>query len=406
MATSVTPAPTPMPEPTELLEARAEAIRLSGWGRPFRLVQPYNLAFWVWLVLALIGAWQFVHLFTSYVPLASTGLTIGVVVIAAYAVALFVFFRTVVDRYTRLPPLLLAAAILWGGLAATYAIAITGNDANITLIQKLVGQGFAHDWSAAISAPFVEESSKAAGFLLLLTLAPTLLQSTRSALVTGAFIGLGFQVFEDLLYGANSAAGGFYANQAGSVLDVAGLRLATGVISHPAYSALCCVGVLYLLGSPAVRRNVPKGLGFIALGVLGHGLWDGAGAIGDSGPGTVLAMIGALLLAIVALTWAFKASAPDDQRWMAAILAPEVASGAVTADEAAAAAGRRNDRRRFTHAGKGHGHHRDNAHALEATLDLAHELAVSEGQDTPAVDHARSELTRVRPDQARAGENP
>lgn len=371
------------------------AIAASGWGQPFRLVQPYNLAFWVWAIGVTYGVWA---TFQQFAPVASVGaeaLEVGALVAIGYGALLWLFFRWI-DRYDRLPALLLVSAFLWGGFAATYGMAIVGNTSNLTLMGKLAGQGFLNDWGPGISAPIVEESSKAAGFLLLITLAPKLLHSPRAALVTGAFIGLGFQILEDDLYSVQGAGQNFYANQADSVVQMAVLRIATGLISHPAYTALCCVGVLYLLGSPAVRRNVPRGLLFILFGVLVHASWDAAGAIGDSGPGVFLAMIASSLLAIFGLRWAFRLSQPLEQAWMRDILAPEVSAGNVTAEEIDAAAGRRKERRAFVKASKGHRGHQQGRHVLDAVIDLAHELAASGGKETDAVSHSRAEVVRLR----------
>ena len=46
----------------------------------------------------------------------------------------------------------------------------------------------------------MEETAKAAGFVLLIVMAPRLIRTTFDGLVVGHVIGLGFQVFEDWLY--------------------------------------------------------------------------------------------------------------------------------------------------------------------------------------------------------------
>lgn len=376
-------------------ERRQAAITASGWGQPFKLLQPHNLAFWVWVVGVTYGVWATFRLYSPAAPVGAEALGVGALVAFGYGVLLWLFFKWI-DRYDRLPVLLLVSAFLWGGFAATYGMAIVGNTANLTLMGKLAGQGFVNDWGAGITAPIVEESSKAAGFLLFLTLAPKLLHSPRAALVTGAFIGLGFQILEDDLYSLQGAGSNFYANQADSVIHMAGARIATGLISHPAYTALCCVGILYLLGSPAVKRNVPRGLLFILFGVLIHASWDAAGALGNSGPGVFVAMIGSSLLAIFGLVWAFRLSQPLEQEWMRDILAPEVTAGNVTTEEIDAAAGRRKTRKAFVKASKGHRGHKHNRHVLEAVIDLAHELATSGGAESDGVSHARAEVVRLR----------
>ena len=381
---------------SEQIARRERAIELSGWGRPFQLIQVHNAAFWLWLAGIAYGVWQVVHIFAPDTPVAGQALVVGVLVAAGYGSLLWLFFRSV-DRYDRLPLGLRITGFLWGGLTATYVLALSGNDANISVLGKAFSPVFAHDWGAGISAPLVEESSKGIGFLLILTLAPKVIRSPRAALMTGAFIGLGFQILEDVLYSVNGAASGFFSDQAASVIHTALLRIATGMISHPAYAGLFAVGVLYLVGSPAVTRNVPRGIAFLLLSVAIHGTWDASSAIGDqNGPLVFGALIVSSLLAIIALRWAFRLSSPLEQGFMRDILHPEVSAGNVTAEEIDAAAGTRKTRKAFIKATHGHRGHKQTKHVIEATIDLAHEIAAADGADTHDVRHARSELVRLR----------
>lgn len=395
--TDVTTAPAGAASPTEPLTAsRDAAIAASGWGQPFHLVQPRNLAFWIWTVAVIYGIWSAFQQFSPVVPAGGEALRVGAIIAVGYGAALWLFFRSI-DRYDRLPVLLLVTAFLWGGFAATYGIAIVGNTSNTELLGKLLGQGFVNDWGPGISAPLVEETSKAAGFLLLLTLAPKVLHSPRAALITGAFIGLGFQILEDDLYSVSGAASSFFVDQSSAVERMSLLRIATGLISHPAYTAIFCVGILFVIGSPAVKRNVPRGLLFMLISMLIHGSWDASAAIANSNGGAVIGvMLFSTLLAIFSLRWAFRLSQPLEQGWMRDILAPEVAAGHVTDAEIDAAAGRRKTRRAFVKATHGHGAHKDARHTLEAVIDLAHELAAAGGAETPAVEHARDEVVRLR----------
>ncbi|MDA0170957.1 PrsW family intramembrane metalloprotease [Solirubrobacter taibaiensis] len=380
----------------EQLARRDAAIATSGWGRPFRLLQPRNLAFWVWAAGVIFGVWSALQLFSPQAPVAGEALTVGALVAAGFGAVLWLFFKSI-DRYDRLPVLLLVSAFLWGGFAATYGMAILANSANMELLAKLIGQGFESDWGAGLSAPIVEETSKGVGFLLFFTLAPAVLHSPRAALITGAFIGLGFQILEDDLYSLQGAAGAFYADQAGAVLQTAVVRIATGLISHAAYTGIFCVGLLYVLGTPAVKRNVPKGLLFMLIAMTIHGTWDAAAAIADgNGFGTIGALLFSSVLALVALLWAFRLSQPLEQQWMRDILAPEVAAGHVTTEEIDAAAGRRKHRKAFEKATHGHRAHKHARHVLEAVIDLAHELAASGGKETPSVQYARAEVVRLR----------
>ena len=85
---------------------------------------------------------------------------------------------------------------------------------------KIGGTSFAQNWAAGFTAPINEEWGKAVGLVLLLSLAPRLVRSAYDGFIIGAFIGLGFQVFEDVLYVFNGAAQAFGVDQAGKSLRI------------------------------------------------------------------------------------------------------------------------------------------------------------------------------------------
>ena len=70
----------------------------------------------------------------------------------------------------------------------------------------------------------------------------------------GAFIGLGFQIVEDISYAMNSAASQFCANQVGASLQTVYLRTVVGVSAHILYSAIFCAGLIYVLGTAEQPR--------------------------------------------------------------------------------------------------------------------------------------------------------
>ncbi|ROP41752.1 PrsW family glutamic-type intramembrane protease [Saccharothrix texasensis] len=89
---------------------------------------------------------------------------------------------------------------------------------------KVGGTAFAADWAAGLTAPTTEEFAEALGLVLLIGLAPRLVRSAYDGFVIGAFIGLGFQVFEDVLHVVDGATQSFGVDQFGSSLHVFLLR--------------------------------------------------------------------------------------------------------------------------------------------------------------------------------------
>ena len=159
---------------------RSRAIDQSGWGEDFRLVQPRNLAFWVYCALVITGAYVLSGQISIAAAAYSGALVSGIVAFGLLAIA-YLWFIRYEDRYTTVPHGLAGAGFVWGFVAATGAFALLANGAVIDLYAKIFGASFAFDWGPALAAPLDEELAKGAGVLLLLTLAPRLIRSIKAA---------------------------------------------------------------------------------------------------------------------------------------------------------------------------------------------------------------------------------
>lgn len=374
---------------------QTEALEVSGWGERFVLVQPHNLCFWVYLALTAVGVFQAWSYFDPTVHLYAEALAVAAVLCTLCGVAWFLWFRHI-DRWERQPGGLVVAGLLWGAVPATFAFAMTVNNAMIDLYTKLFGQDWSADWAAGLTAPITEEAAKLCGFLLLMGLAPRLVRTANDGLVLGAFIGLGFAVFEDFLYAANATASAFGTDAVGNAVQMSFTRIAVSFVSHPLFSALVCSGVVYLLGTAAQPRRVGRGLAFVLAGMVLHFTWDDAGGLGfGSGLVTIGVMFGSIVLGFTVLTLAFRRAAPREHQFVRDILAPEVEAGTVTDSEVEAALDRR-VRKAHRKATPGHRARKARRHLRRAVLDLTHDVADARGGDSDAVLHARAEVARLR----------
>ncbi|MQY24820.1 PrsW family intramembrane metalloprotease [Nocardia aurantia] len=379
------------------LEAdRRATIADSGWGRSFTLWQPRNLAFWVYLALVTSGMWAWVSMISGRYAAYGHAIVIAVELFAIYG-AIFWWFTHSIDRYARQPIGALVAAFLWGGFGATWQLAATANTALLTLYAKAFGQAWALDWGAGLSAPFTEEIAKGAGLLLLIALGPRLVRTAFDGFILGAFIGLGFQILEDIAYAVNAAASQFGANQIGAELPTIWLRVIFGVAAHTLYSAVFGAGLIYLIGRPAEPRRVLRGLALIAAAMLLHGVWDDLSALVHGRAGLLfLAWIVVPAAALVLAVNVFGATVRREREFLGRILAPEVATGVVLPRELAAMCGDRKERKAFRKSLPDRRIRRTAGHVLDAAADLADTLATAHGISTPAVQFARSEVTRIR----------
>jgi len=232
--------------------------------------------------------------------------------------------------------------------------------------------------------------------LLCLGLAPIVIRTVYDGLFVGAYVGLGFQVLEDMLYGQNAAARAFGAGQVETVLDTFALRAVTGVASHALYTALFAAGLIYLIGTVAQPRRVGRGLALMLTAVLIHGLWDSAAAL--AGQWVVVLLLVLTIGAIAALLVAVRMAGGREHQIVRAILAPEVANGTLTDAELDAVAGTRNARRAAVAHPTAGTSRRAERQIITAARDLAHDLALSTGDDSDHVRHSRAEIARLRGD--------
>lgn len=230
--------------------SRALAVRVSGWSGRFRFVQPRNLAFWVYCGLVAAGAVILTRYTLAESAVYGEVVIVSIVLFGLYG-ALFWWFTERIDRYAHQSRKLIVVAFLWGAFAAAPLMAASANTPILSLWGKAFGQGWSIDWGAGLTAPFVEELSKGVGLVMLIALAPRLVATAFDGFILGAFIGLGFQLSEDVLYALTSAGAGFGANPVLSALQTIAVRMLTGVAAHILYSAIFCAGLAYFLGRPA-----------------------------------------------------------------------------------------------------------------------------------------------------------
>lgn len=378
------------------LEARAAVIAASGWGNRVSWFQPRNACLWVYIVLVGYGFYYTVTVVRAEAPLYAPALGLSALIFAGYAIP-FWWFTTRIDRYSRQPLSVAVAAFVYGGFAATWTIAVHGNTAIIGLYTKWFGESFAHDWGAGLAAPLFEELGKGSGVLLLLFIASSVIRTAYDGFIVGAFVGLGFEIIEDVLYALNSAPDGFGADQIGNSLHTIFLRLATGFTSHIAYAAIFGAGIVFIVGTVAQRRRLGLGLALCATSMALHFGWDSTVALsGGNGTAVVVMLVGLVVLALVAVVTVFHITVGPEREAMRTVLTPEVESGVLTEEEVDALAGSGRERRRYRRRGHGRRDRAQRHHRLEAGHDLADELARSGGHDSDRVLFARSELERLR----------
>jgi RsiW-degrading membrane proteinase PrsW (M82 family) len=221
------------------------------------------------------------------------------------------------DRFEPEPRHLLAIAFLWG---ASVAVVVSGIVNGLT--EAAAGQG----WSALGSAPVTEEALKAAVLVWIYRARPDEFDGVVDGVIYAAMAGLGFAFAENVdYYGRALQEGG-----SGGLALTFTLRGMIAPFSHPLFTAMTGLGlgVARQSGSrtAAVAASVAGFTGAVAL----HALWN-AGASAGLFFFVVYAavMIPALLLLFVIVAVSLK----FEGRIIHAQLAPEAATGLLSAEE-------------------------------------------------------------------------
>jgi RsiW-degrading membrane proteinase PrsW (M82 family) len=373
-----------------VVAAQRAVIAESGWGASFRVIQPRNFTFWVMVFLFVAGASLTYTGFRGAADAYPESFAQGAGWFSLFAI-LFLWLFARLDRYSSLPAKAKVLAFFFSGLVSTFAMAAINNDAFRSILTKTVGIDFQLDWGPGLTAPWSEEIAKMLPVVLLIGLAPKVIRCAFDGLIIGAISGLAFQVFEDVAYVYTSAGANFGQAEYGT--STLGLRTVLGLSGHWTWSAVCGAGLIYLVGRPAEKPHRVLGAALIASSMVMHFIWDAIGALTGGAVWTIAMYVPITIANLAIFVWVYRRTVVKERAWARALLAPEVDRGTITSAELDAFAGTRKVRKHFV---KSQPHHRRTKHVLEATGDLADEIARANAADTSNVEHARAEVARVR----------
>jgi RsiW-degrading membrane proteinase PrsW (M82 family) len=302
------------------------------------LFQPRQPAFWVYAGLVVVSAyfaWQEQRLFSELSP---SGWLLSWALLLAYALPVFLAIY-LLDLYEREPMSLVLAALVWGAVAATVLSAV-GNEGWGLVVARLGGPEFAARWTAALTAPFVEETAKVAGVILVYLIARREVDDVMDGFVYGAMVGLGFALVEDVFYFV-----AIFGGTPGGVLAGFYVRVVSaGLYGHVLYTGISGIGVAYFVSrvdEESLRTRLLAAAGLFAASVAGHFLWNSPllnlfpGEVTDAGDWLRIPLAAAVkglpLLAFVALL--VRLAHRRERMWLEAALRSEAGTPALSATE-------------------------------------------------------------------------
>ena len=162
------------------------------------LIRPREPAFWVYVALLVVTAAGTFAQQSSFRRISPGGWALSWGLLLLYAAPVFILIY-LLDLYEREPIPLLLASFLWGAIAATQ-LAGFANAGWGLVVARVGGPEFASRWTAALTAPLVEETLKGLGVVLIVLIARREVDDMMDGFVYGAVCGLGFAVVEDVFY--------------------------------------------------------------------------------------------------------------------------------------------------------------------------------------------------------------
>jgi protease PrsW len=312
--------------------------RLPNWACRASLFQPREPAFWLYMLLLVGTGLLALEEQRSLREVSPAGWVLSWLLLALYLVPMFLLVY-LLDAYEREPLSLVLGAMAWGAVAATSLAGLANHDWG-AVVARLGGPDLAAQWTAALTAPFVEETLKAVGVVLIYLIARSELDGLMDGFVYGAMVGLGFAVVEDVLYFV-----GQFGGQPAGVLGGFFVRvLAAGLYGHVLYTGLTGMGIAWFVTRTDQRRSrrllVAGALCLAA--VLAHFVWDSPllnlFPTGDIGVVEALVAIplaaavkGIPFLVLVVLLVALARR--QERRWLEAAADGELGGPALTVEE-------------------------------------------------------------------------
>lgn len=233
-----------------------------------------------------------------------------------------------IDRYESEPVWMLATAFFWGALVAVFFAFLinTASGLAVTILTNDVGAG--NTFGAVISAPIVEEISKAVILLIFFFFKKDEFDGVIDGIVYAAMVGLGFAMTENIQYYGKAVL------QAGSegLTLVFIIRGALAPFAHPMFTSLTGIG----LGLAHQTRNLFIKFLTPVMGLLAaismHSIWNGSAVLfGDTGfiLMYVLIMIPAFFIMFVVIALALR----REGRVIREYLTPDFQGGLLTQEE-------------------------------------------------------------------------
>jgi len=231
-----------------------------------------------------------------------------------------------IDRYESEPYWMLATAFFWGALVAVF-FAFVINTASGLAVTMMTEDARAGDtFGAVISAPIVEETSKALILFIFFFWKKDEFDGVIDGIVYAAMAGLGFAMTENIQYYGRAAL------QEGGLTIVFILRGTIAPFSHPLFTSMTGIGLGLARQSQNMAVKIITPILGLGAAIAMHTIWNGSIYL-FGGTGFilmyVLIMVPAFFLMFVVIALGLR----REGRLVKEFLTPDFQAGLLTHEE-------------------------------------------------------------------------
>lgn len=259
------------------------------------------------LVLAVFAG--LIALFLGLLVLLLIGIETGPIALllglitATIPVPIYIALVLWIDRYEAEPLWMLATAFFWGALFAPF-FAFLFNTGSAGVVTYMAGAKAGEAFAAVISAPIVEETSKAFILFVFFFAKKDEFDGVVDGIVYASLAALGFAMTENILYYGRAALGG------GGALTVTLLiRGFFAPFSHPLFTSLTGIGLGFSRQSNNMFVKILTPIVGFLMAIFMHSIWNGSAVFGGGGVFVLtylFVMIPAFLIMLVVIAFALR----------------------------------------------------------------------------------------------------
>lgn len=200
-------------------------------------------------------------------------------VLAVPMLAVYLWVPRIIDRFDPEPWWALLLCLSWGAIAACGFSAHLNTSIEHSALEATGDKEIANAVGACLSAPFVEEATKAIAVFFMFYAFRREFDGVVDGIIYATFAALGFAALENVIYYGNAARTEIVAHKQGHLEAVFFMRGVLAPWGHPLYTSMTGIGFGLARETEKtwVKWLAPIGGYFVA--VLMHSVWNTAATV-------------------------------------------------------------------------------------------------------------------------------